>query len=90
MTDVQLHDALEAFATHLRSYDEPDLASAVEGAKDGPPDRLAQRVVSLFTHGMGGLLDRPLYRDGQVDRDATMQRDALADRLHAAAVARLS
>ena len=89
MTDAALEEAMDAFAEHLRSYGEQELASAIEGAKDGDPDRLLQRVLTLFTRGMGGLLDGPLHRNGDVDQDATGQRDALADAVYDAALARL-
>jgi hypothetical protein len=46
-------------------------------------------VLSLFTHGMGGLVDQPLYVDGVLDQAATRRRDALAEEVHQAAVARL-
>jgi hypothetical protein len=81
-----VHDAIEDLATHFRRHGEPNLASAVERTLSGSEDRLPQRVLALFTHGMGGLMDSPLYRDGVVDREATERRDELAERLHAAAV----
>jgi len=84
-----LEDSLGAFAAHLRAFGEPHLAAAVEGARDGDPARLPQRVLSLFTHGMGGLVDQPLYVDGVLDQAATRRRDALAEEVHQAAVARL-
>src|SRR5215510_12436437 len=36
----------------------------------------------MFTHGMGVLLDRPLYTQGQLDRAATERRDSLAEQVH--------
>jgi hypothetical protein len=38
---------------------------------------------------MGGLVNRPLYVDGMLDQEATRRRDALADEVHAAAIAPL-
>jgi hypothetical protein len=63
-----LEDAVDTFTEDLRSYGEPRLAAALEGAKEGDPDRLPQRVLSLFTHGMGELLDVPLFKDGALNR----------------------
>lgn len=42
----------------------------------------------MFTHGMGGLMDRPLYSDGQLDVSAMERRDALADEVYDQARAR--
>jgi hypothetical protein len=84
-----LEEAMEAFAQHLREFEEPDLAAAVEGARDGDPDRLPQRVLSLFGRGMGGLLDVPMYRNGAVDQRATARRDELATAVFEAARASL-
>jgi len=36
----------------------------------------------MFTHGMGVLLDRPLYTQGQLDRAATGRRDSLAEQVY--------
>lgn len=54
----------------------------------GDEDRLPARVLELFTHGMGGLLDEPLCgppvplgERREVDRAATDERDQLADQL---------
>ena len=74
-----LRSAISAFAQHLAGHGEARLASVVAGTLAGEADRLAQRFLALFTHGMGGLLDVPLYAEGQVDRDATDERDRLAD-----------
>jgi hypothetical protein len=38
---------------------------------------------------MGGLMDRPLYSDGQFDRNATERRDALVDQVYEHARERL-
>jgi hypothetical protein len=43
----------------------------------------------MFTHGMGGLMDGPLYSDGQVDGSATEHRNALARQVFEQARARL-
>lgn len=88
-TAAALEEAMEAFALHLRAFEEPGLAAAVEGARDGDPDRLPQRVLSLFSRGMGGLLDVPLYRNGAVDQPATVRRDELATAVFEAAKASL-
>ena len=84
-----LEDAMEKFAAHLRAYGEPRLASAVEGAKEGDPERLPQRVIGLFRQGMGGLLDVPLYTDGVLDTEATKRRDEHAEQMFVAAQSRL-
>lgn len=87
--DRVIEDAARGLADHLRQHGEPHLADAVEGALPGDPSRLPQRVLALFTHGMGGLLDVLLYANGQVDREATELRDELAERLHAEAKSQL-
>jgi len=89
MDEAVLEQAMDDFAAHLRRYGEPNLASVVEGAKAGDPVRVPQRVVDLFTHGMGGLLDVPLYTEGTFDREATAKRDELAERMFQAAKDRL-
>jgi hypothetical protein len=33
----------------------------------------------MFTHGMGGLMDRALYSGGELDVAATTRRDELAE-----------
>jgi hypothetical protein len=85
-----LEETARTLADLFRTYDETNLAVAVEGAIPGDPARMPQRVLELFTHGMGGLLDCPLYSDGHVDRDATKRRDELAERLHSEARSLLS
>lgn len=73
-------------ARHLSKWHEPNLAAAVQGALAGEAELLPRRALALFTHGMGGLLDRPLYkRDGQVDQDATNRRDRLAEQVYSTA-----
>ena len=84
-----LEDAMDTFTEHLRAYGEPRLTAAVEGTKEGDPDRLPQRVLSLFTHGMGGLLDVPRYEDGALNSEATQRRDELAEQIYSAAQAQL-
>jgi len=84
-----LEDALDRFAAHLRAYEQPGLAAVIDGAREGDPGRLPQRVLTLFTHGMGGLLDVPIYSNGVVDRDATARRDELAHEVFESARARL-
>ena len=80
---------MDELAAHLRAFGEPELAAAVDGARDGDPGRLPQRVLGLFRQGMGGLLDVPLYSGGAVDRAATDRRDDLAESVFVAAKARL-
>lgn len=84
-----LEEALDELAAHLRSFGEPRLADAVDRARIGEPERLPQRAWALFRHGMGGLLDVPLYRGGVLDREATGRRDELAEAVFAAAKAQL-
>jgi len=81
----QVRVAASELAEHFRNWNEPRLAEAVEGAVDGDDEHMARRVLALFTHGMGGLLDCPLYAKGVVNLEATSVRDELAERLHAAA-----
>lgn len=89
--EARLRDAMGELARHLRKWHEPGLAETVEGALEGEVGLLPRRAVALFSHGMGGLLDCPLYkRDGQVDQQATHRRDLLAERVHAAAVEALA
>jgi hypothetical protein len=66
----------------FRRYDEPRLAEVIERSLAGEPDELPARVLMLFQHGMGGLLDRDLYRNGVHDADATARRNVLAERLY--------
>jgi hypothetical protein len=42
----------------------------------------------MFTHGRGGLMDRPLYLNGQIDRSAAEHRGVLADQVFQQARAR--
>ena len=74
-----LIQAVEAFASHLASYGEPRLASVVADTLTGDADELPERFFALFRHGMGGLLDMPLYTKGHVDQAATDERDRLAE-----------
>ncbi|MCU1589677.1 MAG: hypothetical protein JWP11_933 [Frankiales bacterium] len=79
---VRLRTAVDGLARHLERWHETNLASAVAGSLDGPAGELPRRVLALFTHGMGGLLDSPLRkRNGEVDEQATHRRDLLADDL---------
>jgi hypothetical protein len=80
---------LDELAGHFRKYGELRLADAVGGAAAGEPEQLPRRVLSLFRHGMGGLLDCPLYSHGKVDQAATDRRDQLADQVYEAATAML-
>jgi hypothetical protein len=54
-----LRDDVENLAAHFRAYGESRLADALDGTLDGPEDRLPRRVLAMFTHGMGGLMDTP-------------------------------
>jgi len=84
-----LVDAVQDLADHFRTYDEPDLARALDGLIQGAPDGLPRRVLAMFTQGMGGLLDRPLYSGGRVNAEATHLRDDLAHVMYEAAKAEL-
>jgi len=84
-----LVDAVQDLADHFRTYGEPDLARALDGLIQGAPDGLPRRVLAMFTHGMGGLLDRPLYSGGRVNAEATQRRDDLAHVMYEAAKAEL-
>ena len=53
------------------------------------PSFFKSEALALFRHGMGGLLDCPLYSDGKVDQAATDRRDELADQVYEAAKAML-
>jgi hypothetical protein len=72
---------LGELAGHFRAHGELSRASAVEGAAAGQPEQLPRRVLALFTRGMGGLRDSPLYSHGEVDHAATGLRYQLADRV---------
>jgi len=84
-----LESSLSALASLFRDHDEPGLANWIDSAAVGDPGRLPQRVLEMFTHGMGGLMDRPLYSGGHIDRLATNRRDELADKVYEEARARL-
>ena len=84
-----LVDAVRDLADHLRAYSEPDLARALDGVIEGPPEKLPRQVLAMFTHGMGGLLDRPLYSGEAVNAQATERRDDLAHVMYEAARAEL-
>jgi hypothetical protein len=79
---ASLEDVMDDLAAHLRAYDRPHLAAAIDDARNGDPEGLPTRVVGLFQHGMGGLLDLDLYRDGQPDERATAKRNELAERMY--------
>jgi hypothetical protein len=88
---TRLRISMNDLARHLRRWHEPNLAAAVEGALDGDADQLPRRALALFSHGMGGLLDRPLCKtDGRVDQQATNRRDRIADEVHTTAKEALS
>jgi hypothetical protein len=74
-----LETSLMALARLFRDHDEPGLADWIDSVMANGPDRLPQRVLSMFTHGMGGLMDRALYSGGELDVAATTRRDELAE-----------
>jgi hypothetical protein len=78
---------LDELAEHFRKYGEVRFADAVGGAAAGEPEQLPRRVLALFRHGMGGLLDCPLYSHGEVDQAATDRLNQLADQVYMAATA---
>jgi hypothetical protein len=79
---TRLRAAVDLLSRHFDRWHEANLASAVAGTLEGSSDELPDRVLALFTHGMGGLLDTPLRkRSGEVDLQATHRRDLLADDL---------
>jgi hypothetical protein len=84
-----LESSLTALARLFRDHDEPGLASWIDNVAADDPDRLPQRVLEMFTHGMGGLMDRALYSGGELDRAATRRRDELANDVYEQARARL-
>jgi hypothetical protein len=84
-----LESSLAELASLFREHDESGLADWIDHTAHGDPEQLPQRVVEMFTHGMGGLMDRPLYSGGELDRVATERRDALADEVYEQARARL-
>jgi hypothetical protein len=75
---LALRRAVESLADHL-SVHGSELGSVVRDVLTGEDERLPQRFLALFTHGMGGLLDVPFYSGGLVNRMATDERDRLAE-----------
>jgi hypothetical protein len=84
-----LESLLAELASLFRSHDEQGMADWIDHTAEGDPERLPQRVLEMFTHGMGGLMDRALYSDGQLDRSATEHRDVLANQVYDQARAQL-
>jgi hypothetical protein len=84
-----LETSLLALARLFRDHDEPGLASWIDSVMAEGPDRLPQRVLNMFTHGMEGLQDRALYSGGELDLAATTRRDRLAEDVFEQAKARL-
>ena len=80
-----VEEAIRALAAHLRAYDEPHLAAALEETLVSDSADLPRRVIAQFRHGMGGLMDRDLYRGAARDAAATARRDELAEQLYDAA-----
>jgi hypothetical protein len=79
---TRLRGAVDLLSRLFDQWHEPNLAAAVAGTLDSSADELPRRVLALFSHGMGGLLDSPLRkRTGEVDQQATHRRDLLADDL---------
>jgi hypothetical protein len=72
-----LNSLLAELAGLFRAHDEQGLADWIDHTTEGDAERLPQRVLQMFAHGMGGLMDRPLYSDGQLDVSATKRRDVL-------------
>jgi hypothetical protein len=84
-----LESLLAELASLFRAHDEPGLADWIDHNTQGDRESLPHRVLAMFTHGMGGLMDRPLYSDGQLDRSATEHRDLLANQVYEQARERL-
>jgi hypothetical protein len=84
-----LEASLAELANLFHQHDEPDLAKWIDHTVQGDSATLPQRVLEMFKHGMGGLMDRALYSGGELDWAATEHRDALADRVYEEARARL-
>lgn len=90
--NTDLKAAIADLAAHFRDFYEPGLAAWLDGQLDGDEEHLPDRVLEMFTHGMGGLLDRmlytqaspdhPLHSEPVVDKEATAQRNELARRLY--------
>jgi hypothetical protein len=78
--------AITALADHFRDFGDRR-AEPVANTLNGDRRDLPRRVLSLFGHGMGGLLDEPLYcqkpralgERAEVDPVATRRRDELAE-----------
>jgi hypothetical protein len=84
-----LETSLLTLAQLFRDHDEPGLAGWIDSVMAEGPDRLPQRVLNMFTHGMGGILDRAIYSGGELDLAATTRRDELAEEVFEKAKARL-
>ena len=84
-----LESSLAELASLFRAHGEHGLADWLDHTTQGDPERQPQRVLEMFTHGMGGMMDRPLYSSGQLDAAATERRDVLADQVHEQARAQL-
>jgi hypothetical protein len=74
-----LRQAIAAFAHFLRAHDNARHAQVVEDTLDSNDAEVPQRFMALFRHGMGGLLDVAVYTADEFDRDATIERDRLAE-----------
>jgi hypothetical protein len=74
-----LETSLLNLARLFRDHGEPGLAGWIDNVMADGPDRLPQRVLAMFRHGMGGLMDRPLYSGGELDLAATKRRDEVAN-----------
>jgi hypothetical protein len=49
-----LESSLAELAGLFRAHDEQGLADWIDHTTQGDPERLPQRVLLMFTHGMGG------------------------------------
>jgi hypothetical protein len=84
-----MRETMQELAALFREFDAEAQASTLERLAGDPDPNLPRQVLSLFTQGMGGMFDPPLYRNGVVDREANDRRRVLAERLFADAKAEL-
>ena len=66
-----LETTLPELADLLRKCGEVQQADTLERTMQSIPDEIPRRVLELFTHGMGGLFDAALYKDRELEREAT-------------------
>lgn len=84
-----LEETLRELADLFRAHGVVRLANALAGMSEETSADLPRQVLGLFTHGMGGIFDPALYKDGALDRVATERRKQLAEQLFAEAENRL-